>query len=318
MPLQHFKITGIAVSQIFLLAAIGYLLVKRKFLSTPGLDAISSLVMDVTLPVLIFCQLVKDFSFGAYSNWWIFPLLSIFVTILGLIVGFVVSFLIKGEQHRLQFISLVGFQNSGYLPLALVAALLTNSELSMMFIYLFLFLAGFNLVMFSVGVYILNFHREKKFNWLNLFSMPVAVTIFSLLIIAFGLNKYLPDAFIKPLRMLGDSTLPLAMLVVGGNLAEISLKYIDKRAMSLLILAKMIILPAIGLALVVFFALPKLIALLLLIQLAMPSAVTLSVILRNYKKEDLLVSQGILLTHVASIITVPLFLIIYFSGIMLK
>ncbi|MFA4990187.1 MAG: AEC family transporter [Candidatus Omnitrophota bacterium] len=318
MPWEHFKITGIAVAQILLLAALGYWLVRRRFLASAGVEAISSLVMDVTLPALIFCQLIRDFSFRAFSDWWIFPLLSILVTLIGLWVGFLLAFFIQGEQHKLQFISLVAFQNSGYLPLALVAALLAPESLSTMFIYIFLFLAGFNLVMFSVGVHILNFHKEKKFAWLNLLSTPVVVTLVSLLVIFFGLHKFVPDAVIKPLFMLGESTLPLAMLVVGAGLAQVNLKHIDKKAISILILAKMFILPAIGLALVIIFQVPRLIGLLIIIQLAMPSAVTLSTILRSYKKEDLLVSQGILLTHLAGIITIPLFLILYFSRIMLK
>ena len=318
MLLEHFRITASAVAQIFILAAIGYFLVKKKFLESSGLDAISNLVMDVTLPLLIFCQLIKDFSFLLYPDWWIFPLISIAVTILGLLAGAVFSVLIKGGQHKLQFISLVGFQNSGYLPLALVAALLTRDNLSAMFIYLFLFLTGFNLVMFSVGTYILNFHKEIKFDWRSLFSMPVIATILGLLVVFFGLNKFVPGIVIQPLRMFGDSTLALAMLVVGGDLAKINLRAIDKRAGFLLVFAKMIILPLIGLGLVIFFNLPKLIGLLVIIQLAMPSAVTLSVILRNCKKEDLLISQGILLTHLASVFTIPLFLISYFSLIMLK
>ena len=315
---QHFRITGLAVAQIFILGALGYCLVKRKFLVSAGVDAISNLVMDVTLPALILCQLIRDFSFQAFTNWWIFPLLSILITLIGLVAGFLFTFFIEGEQHKLQFVSLVSFQNSGYLPLALAAALLTRESLSIMLIYIFLFLAGFNLVMFSVGVHILNFHKEKKFNWLNLVSTPVVVTIGSLFIVFFGLNKFVPDAVVKPLLMLGESTLPLAMLVVGAGLAEISLKHIDKRTISLLILAKMLILPALGLVLIMIFRIPGLIGLLMLIQLAMPSAVTLSAILRSYKKEDLLVSQGILLTHLAGIITIPLFLILYFSRIMLK
>ncbi|MFA5177397.1 MAG: AEC family transporter [Candidatus Omnitrophota bacterium] len=318
MPLEHFRITGLAVAQIFLLAGLGYFLVRRGFLVSAGVNSISSLVMDVTLPALIFCQLIRDFSFQAFSNWWIFPLLSILVTLSGLLIGFLFAFFIQGEQRKLQFISLVGFQNSGYLPLALTAALLSRESLGIMFIYIFLFLAGFNLVMFSFGVHILNFHKEKKFNWLDFLSAPVVVTLASLAIIFFGLRKFVPGAVIKPLLMLGESTLPLAMLVVGAGLAEISFKHIDKKAVSLLILAKMLILPALGLGLVILFKLPGLIGLLIIIQLAMPSAVTLSTILRSSKKEDLLVSQGILLTHLAGIITIPLFLILYFSRIMLK
>lgn len=318
MFFNSFKITGIAVGQIFLLAVLGYLLLKRKFLNADGLDALSRLTMDVTLPILIFCQLMKDFSFMRYPNWWALPLISLSVTGLGLGVGFLFLKVVKGQQQKLQFLSLVGFQNSGYLPLALVASLLSGDNLSVIFIYIFLFLTGFNLCLFSLGVYILNYSKEVKFRWQSLFSMPVIATLVSLIVIFIGLNKFIPEMVFKPLRMLGDTTLPLAMLVVGGNLAQFNLGQIDKKPMALLILSKMIILPLLGLGLIFIFNVPALISLLLLIQLSMPSAVTLSVILSTYKKEDFLVSQGILLTHIVSVFTIPLFLIIYFSRFMLK
>lgn len=318
MFLEHFKITGIAVFQIFLLALIGFFLTKRKFLTSQGLDDLSRLVMDVTLPVLIFCQLIKDFSFSLYPNWWVFPLISIGITLLGLLVGSIFLGFVKGEQEKLQFLSLTAFQNSGYLPLALVAALLSPEKMGEMFIYLFLFLMGFNLVMFSLGVHILNFHKERKLEIRSLFSAPVVATIFSLAMVYLGWNKFFPQVVIEPLRIFGDTTLPLAMLVVGGNLAQINLANINKREVSILILAKMIILPLIGIILVNTFKIPELIGLLIIIQLAMPSAVTLSVILRGYKKDDILASQGIFVTHLAAIITIPIFLILYFSRIMVK
>jgi hypothetical protein len=270
--------------------------------------------MDVTLPVLIFCQLIKDFSFSIYPNWWVLPLVSMAITLLGLLVGFLFLGFIKPEQEKLQFLGLTTFQNSGYLPLALVAALLPVEMLAEMFIYLFLFLMGFNLVMFSLGVHILNFHKDRKLMIKSLFSMPVIATIVSLFLVYLGLNKFFAHEIVmKPLRMLGDTTLPLAMLVVGGNLAQISLSRINKMVVSLVILVKMIILPLIGIVVLSIFKIPRLIGLLVLIQLAMPSAVTLSVILRSYKKEDILVSQGIFLTHVVAVITIPAFLILYFS-----
>jgi predicted permease len=316
--IEHFKITGIAVFQIFLLAAVGFFLTKRRFLSSRGLDDLSRLVMDLALPVLIFCQLIRDFSFSLYPNWWVFPLISIAITLLGLLVGFLFLGFIKGGQEKLQFLSLVSFQNSGYLPLALVAALLSPEKVGEMFIYLFLFLMGFNLVMFSLGVHILNFHKERKLKIQSLFSMPVVATIFSLVLVYLGWSKFFPQVIIKPLRIFGDTTLPLAMLVVGGNLAQINLSDIDRKAVSILILAKMIILPLIGIALINIFKIPELIGLLIIIQLSMPSAVTLSVILRGYRKDDVLASQGIFITHLAGIITIPIFLILYFSRFMVK
>lgn len=318
MFLESFKITGLAVAQIFLLAALGYFLIKKNILGPEGLNALSRLVIEVTLPLMIFCQLIKDFSFTLYSNWWIFPLISIAITIAGLIVGSVFLGLIRGPQHKLQFLSLIAFQNAGYLTLALVAALLPSDKLDSMFTYIFLFLLGFNLVIWSLGGYILSFTRAKRFALGSLFSPPVIATLVSLILIFFGLNKFIPQGALKPLRMVGDCTLPLAMLVVGGNLASIHLGQIDKKAMSLMLLAKLIILPVLGLWLVIKFKLPQLLGLLILMQLAMPSAISLSLIITHYKKEDLLISQGIFLSHTLSLLTLPLFLSLYFMLIMIK
>lgn len=88
MLLTSFKITSVAVAQIFLLSAVGFILVKRKFLQGQGLEALSQLVIEITLPLLIFCQLIKDFRFNLYPNWWLFPLLSLVITVSGIACGF--------------------------------------------------------------------------------------------------------------------------------------------------------------------------------------------------------------------------------------
>jgi len=318
MFLESVKITSSAVFQIFLLGILGYFLVKKNILGSDGLNSLSRLVIEITLPVLIFCQLVKDFSFTLYPDWWLFPLISIAITLAGLVIGALFMGLIRGAQHKMQFLSLVAFQNSGYLPLVMVAALLPKDKTDVMFIYLFLFLLGFNLVMWSLGVYMLCFHEKKKFELASLFSPPVVATLLSLALVFLGLNKLMPDIVLKPLRMVGDSTLPLAMFVVGGNLAEIHLGHVDTKAIFLVILTKLIILPLLGLALIIKFGLPELMGLLILIQLAMPSATSLSVITRHYKKEDLLISQGIFFSHIAGILSIPIFLSLYFMRVMIK
>ena len=312
MFLEYFKITGLAVAQISLLGLVGYILVKTSILSEAGLDVLSRLVVAVTLPALILAQLIKDFRFDLYPNWWFFPLLSFVITSAGLLLGILFVGLVKGPEHKLQFISLIGFQNSGYLPLALVAALLTGSQLDTILVYLFLFLLGFNLVILSFGVYILSFHKSRKFEARALFSPPVIATLAGLIIVFFGLYKFIPEVIIKPLRMIGDCTVPLSMLAVGGSLASICLRCVAKKTAFLVVLLKLIILPALGLWLVLKLQLPHLLGLLIIIELAVPSATLLSVITRHYKKEDLIISQGIFVGHVASLITLPLFLSLYF------
>ncbi len=311
MFLDSFKVMSLAVIQVFLLGAIGYFLVKKNIIGSQGISTLTQLVIKVTLPIFIFCQLVRNFNFSLYSDWWVFPLISVGITLIGFVVGALFTKFIQDIQYKRQLLSLVTFQNAGYLPLALTAALLPKDKTASMFIYIFLFLLGFNLTVWSIGVSMLAFSKTRRFEWESLFSPPVIATIFSLLFIFFGLNKFLSEIILKPLEMVGDCTLPLAILIVGGNLAEIQLIDIHKKEIFLMILAKLVILPILGLLLVMRFRLPQLLRLLILIQLAMPPATSLSIIIRHYKKEDLLISQGIFFGHLASLITVPLFLSLY-------
>ncbi|MBP7215909.1 MAG: AEC family transporter [Candidatus Omnitrophica bacterium] len=318
MFLEYLQSTGFAVIQILIISGIGYFLVKKNILGAEALDALSRLTIDITLPLLIFCQLIERFNFTLYPDWWIFPLLSIFITLIGWIVGKVFSGFIVGAPPKMQFVSLITFQNSGYLPLALLAALLPSDKLDVMFVCLFLFLAGFNLIMFSVGPLMLTQGKTKAFDAKTLLSPPVVAVLVSLLVIFFGLASAIPELIFKPLKMIGDCTLPLAMLVVGGGLAQIRLAHVDKKVMGLTIFVKLFILPAIGLFVAFALRVPESMAFLIVLQCAMPSAATLPALARNYKQQDLLLSQGIFLTHLASIITIPLFLSIYFMFAMVK
>ncbi len=313
MFVEYFKITGLSMAQIFLLGAIGYFLSRRNILGQEGVNSLSRLVVEVTLPVMIFVQLTQEFSFSRYGSWWVFPLLSIVITILGFLVGSLFLGFIKGPAQKRQFLSLVAFQNSGYLPLVLIASLLPHEQADVMFIYLFLFLVGFNLVIWSLGVHMLSSMHIRKLELGSLFSPPVIAALLSLLLVFLGLNRIIPDFIMKPLKITGECTLPLAMLVVGGNLAQVSLRDIDGKAITLMLLGKLIVLPALGLWLVLRMQLPNLVGLLILIQLAAPSATNLSVITAHYKREDLLISQGVFFSHILSLITIPVFLSLYFT-----
>jgi hypothetical protein len=118
--------------------------------------------------------------------------------------------------------------------------------------------------------------------------------------------------------MVGNCTLPLAMLVVGGNVALAQLKNVDKKAAFAFLLGKLIILPVLGIVIVLQLGLPYLLGFLIVMQMSMPSATSLSVIIRHFNKEDALISQGIFFSHVIGMFTIPLFLSLYLYLVMLK
>jgi len=121
-----------------------------------------------------------------------------------------------------------------------------------------------------------------------------------------------PDVLFRPLKMVGECTVPMAIFVVSANLAYVKLKNISIKNMSLVIVAKLIVLPLAGMLLVLKLGLPQLIGTLIIMQLAMPPATSLSVIIRHYKKKDLLISHGIFFGHMVSLLATPIFLSLYF------
>lgn len=308
----YFKSITQAMLQIFLLGLVGFILVRKKLLSGEGVSGLTTFLIEVTFPALIFWQIIAKFDFNLYPNWWLFSLASLIITALGLLVGYLFSSSLKDAQLRREFMSLVGFQNAGYLPLTLFGWIVPKEELSSALIYLFLFLLGFNLVIWSWGVYFLSSHKLKKFSCVSIFSPPVVATLLGFAFVFFRINSFIPKFILTPLEMLGSCSFPLAIVVVGASLADLYVaKPFDKKLVLKLILAKLIVLPLLGLLFLNYFRLPYLIGLLIILELAVPSATSLAVIVRRYSKEEKIISQGIFLSHIVSLITLPVFLALF-------
>lgn len=297
--------------QIFLLGLVGFVLVRKKILLSEAVTGLSSFLIGVTFPALIFWQLVTKFNFSLYPDWWIFPLASFIITGLGLFVGFLFSLSVKDAQLKREFVSLVGFQNAGYLPLTLLAWIAPKEYQDILLIYLFLFLLGFNVVIWSWGVYFLS-HKLKTFSLAGIFSPPVIAVLAGLAFVALKLNGFMPKFILQPIELLGNCSFPLAVVVLGATLAELSShRQFQKKIIFRLILAKLIVLPTLGLLLVSSFRLPYLLGLLIIMELAVPSANSLAVIARKYSEEGKIISQGIFVSHLVSLVTLPVFLALF-------
>lgn len=300
------------MAQIFLLAFCGYWLTRKAVVAESLLKGMSRLIVDVLLPCFIFVKFVGSFDFSAFPRWWIFPLLSCAVMGAGVAIS-KLFFAIdrRFKEHQREFISLVAFQNSGYLPLILVALLLSGEAQERMFISIVLFLLGFNLVIWSAGVFFLTKEKDKQKERGTLFNPPVAAILVSLLLIVTGLHRFIPVFVMRSAKMFGDCVLPLAMFVVGGNLALVPMRTRENaHSIAGVVLAKLFIMPLIFFGVIALVRPSYEIAFLLLLQAMAPSATSLSLIIRNYDTQDNIISMGIFWTHLVSMVTIPLFLVL--------
>ncbi|MDD5731212.1 MAG: AEC family transporter [Candidatus Omnitrophica bacterium] len=298
-----------AMLQMFFLGAVGFFLMRKKAISPEGLTGLTRFLIEVTMPALIFCSIINKFNFKDYSNWWQFTLLGFATTGLGLGIGYFLTRSEKDPVLKKEFISLLGFQNSGYLPLVIISWIVAKEQLSAMLIYLFMFVVGFDLLIWSWGVYFLSCHKSKHFSFGSVFTPPIIATLTGFAFIILKINAFIPKFIFSPLTMLGNCSFPLAIVVVGASLADLYVnKKMNKKLIFRLVSAKLILMPLIGLALVSYIKLPYLLGLLIVMELAVPSATNLAVIVRRYIGEETFISQGIFVTHLLSLLTLPLFL----------
>lgn len=309
-----FKTVLVSMLEIFILGACGFIMVRKKILDEAGLKFLMRLVVEFVLPLFIFTKTIKSFSFILYPNWWIFTLVGLVINLVGFIIGYLwlgIFKTVKSDSEKRQFVSLVGFQNCGYIPLILAATLLSAFEAEQMYIYIFLLLLGFNVVVWSFGVWFLSGHSIKNFEMGSMFSPPVIATILAMVMIGLGIDGYIPRFVFEPAQMLGNCLLPLAMIVTGSNLALVSLKNVRTKVVAQVSFLKLILLPILAFIVFWFIKPAYLFGVFVILQVAMPSANSLSLITWHYNQDDTIISHGIFFTHLFCILSIPLWLIIY-------
>jgi predicted permease len=324
---QIFQTTFAATFAVVLMGACGYFLVKRKILDEEGLAPLSTLVVRLLLPLFIFYQLQQHFRFETYPHWWWFPLLSVGLSMLGYGMGKMALKLDPMFTARQEFLALTSFQNSGNIPLMIITSLFSGAVMHELYMYVFLYCIGFNILIWTFGVTLLLSSSQSssvsvseppggdvRIRWQEIANPPVVATIITLIVIALGWQDVIPDIILEPMKILGDCAVPLSMVIMGGNLAAVDLGRLKSKPIVLLVLTKLVVIPLLMIAIVRSVNLSFSLGFLLTLEAAVPSAVSLSLIASYYRTDQRFINQGLFFGHLISVVTVPIFLTFYLSG----
>ncbi len=303
-----------AILQIFLMALAGFILVKKRFIDESGLKMLAKLLISFFWPCYVFYHLSQEFRFTDYPRWWMFPLLSLGITFFGLIIGQAMLRLFFARiKQRKEFTTLVTFQNSGFLPLMLAATIFGPVEAQRVTIYILIFLVGFDLTVWSLGVWLLRGPKKRAFDFKTLLNPPLLAIGLTLILVALGLERFLPAVVIKPVKVFSDCALPTALLIVGGNLAALKIVNVSRRAVWGAVFSKLVLMPLLAIALVQLFHAEFWVGFLIVLQAVVPSAITLSILARHTEGiDEHFINQGLFLSHGFCLLTIPVFLSMYF------
>ncbi len=311
------KVIFFAIAKLLIIIFLGFYLYRRKIFSEDALKFLTFFVVNLSVPFLIFTKIISTFDPNKSPHLLFFLFLSFFIFGVGLISGAIFLPTIT-KTFRREFLALVSFQNCGYLPMNLAIFLLPSRFRDTFLVYIFLYILGFNILMWSIGSFFIFKKRKDKFQFTSLFTMPIVSIIVSLIFVYSGLNKFIPSLLISPLKMIGDTSFPLSMIILGAWLGKVrgSLSYIDLAKASF---AKLIIVPAVLFFLLIRGKVSSLLGLFVILEASMPSAASLPIIVELRGGDSKFVSGGVFISHLLSIITIPLWFYLFsrFTGIKL-
>lgn len=298
-----------AFIKLFIIISFGFYFYKRRILKEETLSFLTFFVINFAVPFLIFSTIINQFEPHTRPPLSSFLLLSIGMFFLGVILGGSISFSTQRPLRR-EFISLVSFQNCGYLPMNIALFLLTPALRDRFLLYIFLYLLGFNVLMWSVGTFFIFKRKGEKFQLLSLFTPPILSVIVALLFVYMGFKRFIPEVVMAPLKIIGDTTFPLSMIILGVWLAKSKTKdlFLEFLPIVKVIIVKLVVIPAIFFLAVKTFKIYSLFGLFIILEASMPSAASLPIVANLRKANSEFVSRGVFFTHAASIITIPLWL----------
>lgn len=316
-----FLVALVGTAKVFVMGSAGFVLVRRGWLPENGLRAIGALVSLLTLPCLIFYRIATRFDPATMPDWWKYVLIGTGITVFGLAMGKLVA-LRHGNDDEATM--LVGFQNAGFFVLPMLQALLPPEGYERASLLLFMLIVPFNAALWTAGEWLLLHRRE--FHLKTLLTPPFVATVSALLLYGLFhdrmhgwdgslvtqilLGEDRPGGATGAMQQLGDLTVPLATITLGGSIAvNVRGRIQSRRAVVETVVMKLVIVPLLGYFMLRAW-LPRgdyVVWLLLMLQFASPPAIALAVFSQQHNHPMRLIPAVCLLSYIVCLITVPFF-----------
>ena len=309
MNLDFFVVMKNLVS-LFVLIAVGYLVVRMKVLNPEASLYFSTFLMKVTLPCTIFISLAQKEYDPAFVHDSIIIIIAGFIAYLGMLyIGkFIAGPLGVPEGRRGVWAFSCSYNNGGFMGFPVALSLLGPEGLALAV----MLNISFNSTGYSFGAIEIARdvpgHKAEKldimsviFNWIN-FAIVLSLVFY------FGRLR-VPEMIAAPITYLSNITTPISMVLIGMALARShGLEVLTDRSAWLAALMRLIVFPVVIAAILRVFPLgsnPMVNAVFILIM-AMPAASVTAVLCELYHGDVEFAAKIMFINNVMCIVTIPL------------
>lgn len=288
------------VTVLFLLMALGYVAARGRILNKGAFEGINKLVLFFTLPCLTFAKLQRDPAPGQMGELMETFLLGTCFMLLSCAAGFLYT---RGqpEKRRAVFLNMAMFSNCGFMGYPVMIAAFGEAKL----IYAVMYAASFNLLTWTAGVYL--YAGKAGLSMKKLLLNPTLIAVV-LGLLCFGLFLRIPKIPLDAMTLLGDTTTPLAMVIIGGLLADLKLSDIKDGMLLFSCLMRLVVFPLAVLGILLALRVPRPVMEGIFVCTAMPASTATAMQAEYFKGDGPLASRGVALSTALSVITIPLIL----------
>lgn len=295
---------------LFVLVIVGFIANKLGYTDNKFDKSLSRIVFDITCPALILSSVMGE---ALPNRNLILPLLGVgFATYLLLTpLCYVYGRIVGKNRDEKGILAFMGmFGNVGFIGYPIVTALFGAHAV----FYAAILNFPNTLFVFTIGVIMVaGKNGNNLFNWKILFSPGLVCSYIAILIVAMGWNG-IPLVISKPVSLIGNITVPGAMIVVGSQMAQIPAKKIlgNFRVYSAVAM-RLLIVPILFWTLFHFVGVDPLINNVNTAVIAMPVASLATIMCLKYDKDMTTVSSATFWSCAFSIITIPVLSVLLFS-----
>lgn len=297
-------ITGNQIVILFVLIFTGFLTYKMGLITLEGKKSISNLLLYIVSPSLILNTYQVDFNTEMFHGLLNALLLSFLVHIISFAVAFIFIRPQKNSDFAIERFAVI-FSNAGYMGIPLIQALYGTEGT----FYSTAYLTAFNIVMWTLGVIMMTGKTDIK-TILNAFKSPSVIAVF-IGISVYLLKIKLPSVIGQPISYIASMNTPVAMLLTGISIAGSPLgKMLRRKELYIISSLKLLLIPAVCLAVFCLLGVSSLSSLVILITSACPSAAATTMFAIKYEKNEEIGAGSVIISTLLCIVTLPLFVFI--------
>jgi malate permease and related proteins len=298
-----------AILPLFMIGILGVYFRKHGGMAIHADETILWLLINLFTPCLIVDSFLGNKALDNLGNIVVAPILGFSTVIIGIVVSAIAAqFLGLGKRGQDRtFIACVSLYNYGYIPIPIILLFFSKEILGMLFVYN----VGLELAMWTVGYIVLTGKVSLAGSLKKAVTPPLAAIVLSLIANAWFTENPLPASLARVIHMIGQATIPMAMLLVGATVYDhsLSLKTIHPvKPILAAIFLRLFLIPLSFVAMAFFLPIPQSLKIVLCVQAGMPSAVLPIVLVRMYGGDLHLAVRIIVATSVLCLLTLPAWL----------